>query len=153
MNNSRMELPMLFLSINPRYVDRILTGEKTIELRRQRPRSKAGDWIAVYSTTPERQLRGIVQIKEVRVETVGDLWREARSHASVTKKEYDAYFCDADQAVGIVLENPIAFPTPVSLADLRHEWPRFQPPQGFRYLNDEQAQYVKSFSPRRNRAA
>ena len=144
---------MLFLSIHPRFVDGILSGNKTIELRRQRPRSDSGDWIAVYSTTPERQLRGIVQIKEVRVETVEGLWREARNHANVTREEYNAYFLNARRAIGLVLEKPIAFPTPVSLADLRKVWPRFQPPQGFRYLNDDEAQYVKSFSPRRRRAA
>ncbi|MEI7702092.1 MAG: ASCH domain-containing protein [Planctomycetia bacterium] len=144
---------MLFLSIHPRFVEKILTGEKTIELRRQRPRSVAGDWIAVYATTPERQLRGIVQVKEVRVENVRDLWHHVQNHAAVTKDEYDSYFLGTDQAVGIVLGIPISLTTPVSLEQLRKAWPSFQPPQGFRYLDDDQVQFVKSFSPRRKKAA
>jgi predicted transcriptional regulator len=144
---------MLFLSIHPRFVEKILTGEKTIELRRQRPRSVAGDWIAVYATTPERQLRCIVQVKAVRVESVSDLWRHARNHAAVTKDEYDSYFCGTDQAVGIVLGTPISLMTPVSLEELRNVWPSFQPPQGFRYLDDDQVRFVKSFAPRREKIA
>jgi predicted transcriptional regulator len=144
---------MLFLSIHPRFVDKILTGEKTIELRRQRPRSVAGDWIAVYATTPQRQLRGIVQVKEVRVGSVRDMWRHVQDHAAVTKEEYESYFCDTDHAIGIVLDNPISLRTPVSLEELREAWPSFQPPQGFRYLDDAQVQFVRSFSPRRKKAA
>jgi predicted transcriptional regulator len=144
---------MLFLSIHPRFVERILAGEKTIELRRRRPRSVAGDWIAIYATTPERCLSGIVQIKEVRVGGVRDMWRDARTHAGVTKEEYESYFCGTERSVAIVLANPISFLEPVSLERLREAWPNFQPPQGFGYLDDEQARFVNSFVPHCMKAA
>ena len=144
---------MLFLSIHPRFVEKILSGEKTIELRRRRPRSVAGDWIAIYATTPERRLRGIARITEVRVGGVRDMWAEARLQAGVTKSEYESYFSDCDRAVGIVLADPLSFAEPVSLERLRELWPNFQPPQGFRYLNDEQVKVIKSLPPRRKRTA
>lgn len=145
---------MLFLSIHPRFVDKILSGEKTIELRRRRPRSVAGEWIAIYATTPERQLRGIARVTEVRVGGVRDMWPEARLQAGVTKKEYESYFSECERAVGIVLADPVSFAEPVSLERLRELWPNFQPPQGFRYLDQEQASFVNSFVPHRmNRAA
>lgn len=145
---------MLFLSIHPRFVDKILSGEKTIELRRRRPRSVAGDWIAIYATTPQRQLRGIARVTEVRVGGVRDMWPEARLQAGVTKKEYESYFSNCERAVGIVLADPVSFAEPVSLERLRELWPNFQPPQGFRYLDQEQASFVNSFVPHRmNRAA
>lgn len=145
---------MLFLSIHPRFVDKILSGEKTIELRRRRPRSVAGGWIAIYATTPQRQLRGIARVTEVRVGGVRDMWPQARLQAGVTKKEYESYFSDCERAVGIVLADPVSFAEPVSLERLRELWPNFQPPQGFRYLDQEQASFVNSFVPHRmNRAA
>ncbi|EDL59370.1 hypothetical protein PM8797T_29518 [Gimesia maris DSM 8797] len=47
----------------------------------------------------------------------------------------------------VVVLNPISFLEPVTLERLRQAWPNFQPPQGFRYLDDEQASFVKSFVP------
>jgi predicted transcriptional regulator len=144
---------MLFLSIHPLFVDKIFAGEKTIELRRRRPRSVAGDWIAIYATTPERKLRGIARVTEVRVGGVREMWPEARLQAAVTQKEYESYFTDCERAVGIVLADPVSFAEPVSLERLRELWPNFQPPQGFRYLDDEQVKVIQSFSPRRKKAA
>lgn len=144
---------MLFLSIHPRFVKKIFSGEKTIELRRRRPRSVTGDWVAIYSTTPERQLQGIARIADVRVGAVHEMWMETRLQAGVTKKEYDSYFFDCERAVGIVLAAPAALAQPVSLERLREMWPSFQPPQGFRYLDDDQARAVMSLAPRRTASA
>ena len=47
-------------------------------------------------------------------------------------------------AVGIELINPARLETPVSLADLRKEWPAFQPPQSYRYLDENQIQFITS---------
>jgi predicted transcriptional regulator len=144
---------MLFLSIHPQFVEKIMAGEKTIELRRRRPRSAAGEWIAVYATTPERCLRGIVQIKEVRVGGVRDMWHYSRTQAGVTKQEFESYFYDCEQAVGIVLENAMSYLEPVPLEQLREMWPNFHPPQGFRYLDNEQVRFVNSLSTRQRDAA
>jgi len=146
-------LEMLFLSIHPRYVEMILAGTKTIELRRQRPRDIVGDWIAVYATTPVRCLKGIVQVKEVHIAGVQELWREFQSQAGISKKDYEFYFSGIEQAVGIELANPVSFTKPISLCDLRKEWPGFQPPQGFRYLDADQTRFVNSFAERRLKKA
>ncbi|MEZ5942911.1 MAG: ASCH domain-containing protein [Planctomycetaceae bacterium] len=141
---------MLFLSIHPRFVAKIFSGEKTIELRRRQPRGLTSEWVAIYATTPEMQLRGIARISEIRVDGVRDMWKHAKIHAAVTKKEYDSYFADSNQAVGIVLRDPMLFSKPVALDHLRKIWPQFQPPQGFRYLNEEQVEDVQSLLPRRS---
>lgn len=144
---------MLFLSIHPEYVKMILSGEKTVELRRRKPRCVPGDWIAVYSTTPDRCLRGIVQVKEVRVGGVKDMWRGVREYAGVTRSEYDEYFAGSKQAIGIELTNPTTLVAPISLSKLREEWPDFQPPQGFRYLDEEQVDFIASNIKNRRFAA
>lgn len=135
---------MLFLSIHPEYVRLILSGQKTVELRRRKPRCVPGDWVAVYSTTPERCLRGIAQVKDVRVGSVRDMWLRVREHAGVSRSEYDEYFAGSKQAIGIQLTNPITLLAPISLSELRNEWPDFQPPQGFRYLDEEQIKFIAS---------
>lgn len=136
------ELDMLLLSIRPEFVHKIFRGEKQVELRRRRPRSNPGDWIAVYSTIPEKQLVGIVQVEEVRVKSPECLWRSVREIAGLKRSDYLGYFCGADQAVGIMIGNPTLLTKPVTLDELRTTWPGFHPPQSFRYLTQEQVQFV-----------
>lgn len=133
---------MLFLSIKPRYVERILSGEKQVEFRRRKPRSVPGDWLAIYESSPTMALIAIAQVTEVRVNSPRSLWRRVRTFSGVTKLEFDKYFTDSDKAVGIILQPPLELSTPISLVDLRTAWPRFNPPQGFLYLSDSQRRFV-----------
>lgn len=133
---------MLLLSIHPEFVEKIFQGEKRVELRRRRPRSSPGDWIAVYSTMPQKKLVGVVQIAEIRVSSPDSLWQSVRQIAGVNHSSYSSYFDGANLAIGILLANPILFSTPIPLKRLRQEWPDFHPPQGFRYLIDEQIEFV-----------
>lgn len=133
---------MLLLSIHPTYVEKIFQGDKQVELRRRRPRSQPGDWIAVYSTLPVKQLVGVVQVKEVRVKSPESLWRGVREISGITRREFVKYFADSPQAIGIMIHDPILFSKPVPLGQLREHWEGFHPPQGFRYLTDEQVEFV-----------
>lgn len=133
---------MLLLSIKPKYVEKIRSGEKRVELRRRKPRSQPTDWLAIYECSPTMALVAVAQIVEVRVSSPRCLWRRVRSIAGVTKKEFDAYFIGSDQAIGIEIQTPLELPTPIPLDDLRVAWPRFNPPQGFIYLTESQQQFV-----------
>jgi len=133
---------MLLLSIRPEYVEKIFNGEKQVELRRRRPRVHPGDWIAIYSSTPHKMLIGVVQIKAVMVAPPSRLWHSVKAVACLKRSAFLSYFDGSSQAVGIAIENPIRLPDPVSLDELRHAWPGFQPPQEFRYLTEKQIDFV-----------
>jgi len=133
---------MLLLSIKPKYVEKILNGEKQAELRRRKPRSKPGDWLAIYETTPSKLLVAVAKVVEVRVSNPRCLWRSCGSVSGVTRREFNEYFTGTDQAVGIMIQPPLAIPRPVPLDELRAAWPGFNPPQGFIYLSDVQQEFV-----------
>jgi predicted transcriptional regulator len=133
---------MLLLSIKPRYVEKIRSGEKRVELRRRKPRSQPADWLAIYECAPTMALVAIAQVVEVRVSSPPCLWRNVRSIAGVTKKEFDAYFAGSDQAIGIEIQTPLELSAPILLDELRAAWPRFNPPQGFVYLSDIQQELI-----------
>ena len=133
---------MLLLSIKPKYVEKILSGDKRVELRRRKPRSQPGDWLAIYESAPTMALVAVTQITEVRANSPQYLWRSVGPISGVTKKEFDDYFTGTDQAVGIMIEVPTELHSPIPLSDLRTAWPRFNPPQGFLYLSDEQQRFV-----------
>lgn len=133
---------VLLLSIKPRYVEKILSGEKGVELRRRKPRSLPGDWLAIYESAPTMALVAITQITEVRVSSPQCLWRKVGPISGITKDEFDEYFAGTDRAIGIAIKSTLELATPIPLADLRSAWPRFHPPQGFIYLSDSQRQFV-----------
>ena len=133
---------MLLLSIRPEYVEKILCGEKRVELRRQRPRCQPNDLIAIYSSTPEKLLVGVARINEVRVNSPECLWHDVRAFAGISRPAFFDYFTGADKAVGLMITNVVPLLTPVTLDDLRTEWPGFHPPQGFRYLTASQIDFV-----------
>ena len=44
----------LLISIKPEYAQKILDGEKTVELRKTRTRLKPGDIVLVYVSSPQQ---------------------------------------------------------------------------------------------------
>src|SRR6266542_3119737 len=93
----------LLLSIKPTFARKILSGAKTIELRRVRPNMTPGDHVLIYSSSPEMALLGSAQVEEILSDTPSDLWGQVKDNASVSRTEYDAYFSGATTAIGIRL--------------------------------------------------
>jgi len=133
---------MLVLSIHPEYVEKIFAGEKRVELRRRRPRLKNGDLVAIYATSPRCELVGLVRVAGMRQGTPRDLWMVVRNDAAIDRQQYDRYFEGSQRAIGILLEDPVMFPRPAPLKELRFAWPSFRPPQGFCYLTGEQLKLI-----------
>jgi len=128
----------LLVSIRPRFADAIMRGEKRFELRRRRPKLDPGATVIVYSSTPKRALVGSFVAPEVIVEPLDVLWRRVKESACISRNEFDHYFAGLSSGVAIGVASPQLFVKPVSLAELRHCWPGFCPPQSFRYLSQSQ---------------
>ena len=136
----------LLLSIKPRYSQRIFSGDKTIELRRTRPRIKPGEIILIYESSPTMAVIGAAYAKEIIVDSPSSLWELARIYADVSHSEYRNYFSGSSKAVGIVVSKPWRFEKPTPLSILRSIWANFHPPQSFRYINKPQLLDLMSIS-------
>jgi predicted transcriptional regulator len=124
----------ILLSIKPRFARAILSGEKTVELRRTMPRARVGTRVLVYSSTPEKALIGTAIVADVQKGTRSGIWRRFGRAAAVSRREFMTYFDGAGRAVAIVLAKPSPLPEPVPLAELRRRAPGFHPPQSYRYV-------------------
>ncbi len=129
---------VLLLSIRPKFAELILAGEKTVELRRVRPRIIAGDKVLMYVSAPTMTLLGTVEVGNVTDGAPSSIWRKVRGAAGVTKKEFDSYFESATRAVAIAVRRPRLLPNPIGLEELKELFEGFHPPQSFRYLNQSQ---------------
>ena len=125
----------IFLSVRPQYAEKILRGEKSVELRRVRPRLSPGDVVVMYVSSPQREIKAFLLVEEVLEASPTDLWDLVGSRAGVTKSEYQDYFEGIDYGVGIVVSVAQNLKKPLSLDELRMVAPDFRPPQSFRYVD------------------
>jgi len=125
----------LLLSVHKRFADGIFSGEKTVELRRVRPRLHEGDLVVIYVCTPVKALWGIARADGVLCASPASLWSKVQDKAGVTRKEFDEYYRGADKAFAIQLCQVVPFGTPISLEELRAKWPGFRPPQSYWYVS------------------
>ena len=133
---------MLLLSIHPRYVDLILAGDKTVELRRRRPRIKSGPAL-IYATAPRMELVAAFHIERVIVGPLGMLWKSVQDRVGVSRAEFNRYYQGLAAGVGIEIANVREF-GPYSLDELRTAWEGFHPPQGFRYVDSASLARLKA---------
>ena len=135
------------LSIRPQYSSRIMTGEKTVELRRRFPTSAPRGTIAyIYSTSPERAMVGHAEIVGVRRLAVEEIWRNYAEVACIEKADFDSYFEGLDQGYAVELANAHPFEPPLSLSFLR-EHLKFEPPQSFLYAKQDLKRMLKDKYP------
>lgn len=145
-----MSKAALLLSVRPRYVEQILAGTKTAELRRVRPAVDAGARVLLYASSPTMALLGSAIVQSVDVATVGAMWPRVRLSAGVSRAEYAEYFDGATSAIAIWLEDIRAFAQPITLAELRRRWPWLRPPQSFRFVDaamDGDGRHVLRLAP------
>jgi predicted transcriptional regulator len=129
----------LFVSVKPRFAEKILAGEKSVELRRVRPSVTPGTLVIFYASSPAREVVGTGRVKAIETDSPTAIWERHRSNVGLPRSEYRTYFEGVRQAVGIVLTEVERLPQSVPLADLRERLAGFEPPQSFRYVNAAQA--------------
>jgi predicted transcriptional regulator len=136
---------VLFVSIKPRFAEKILAGEKSVELRRVRPSVAApGTLVVFYASSPTCEVVGTGLIEAIDIDTPTAIWERHRGELGLPRSEYRSYFAGVRQAVGILLEDVRPVTRRVPLAALRQRLEGFEPPQSFRYIDARQAEVVTS---------
>lgn len=135
MSRDAMGSQLMILSIHPRHVAKILSGEKSVELRRTRPNVAPGQPIAIYSTQPESALVAVARVAHVEVSKPALLRASTLLEAArVSGDEYDAYFAGAHKAVALHLRAVTPLRNCVPLSHIRQRRP-YSPPQTWHYFD------------------
>jgi predicted transcriptional regulator/DNA-binding XRE family transcriptional regulator len=123
----------VILSIRPQYSEKIMGGEKTVELRRRFPLSAPRGTVAyIYCTSPIQAIVGRAEIVDVIKLPIADIWRKFARSASIRKSEFDSYFGNLDNGFALKFENARPLPRQIDLSELRERF-GFEPPQSFLY--------------------
>ena len=132
----------LFISVKPEFVAKIFDGSKTIELRKSTPKVNKGDLIIIYSTSPVMSIIGTCIVQDIIVMKPSKLWNEYSHQLGIDKKRFSEYYENKDLAIGIVLKEKKKFYNPISLINFRKTFPKFRPPQTFRYIDKKQFEKI-----------
>jgi predicted transcriptional regulator len=123
----------LLLSIRPRFVEAIFARTKTVELRRVRPRLRAGDLVVIYASGTTKGIVGAFEVAGVTAATPKQIWRKHNGGSGLKKVEFDHYFAGARIGFAIRIKRFWKHSAPISLRTLRKRRTGFRPPQGYHY--------------------
>ncbi|MEO0771276.1 MAG: hypothetical protein AAFY72_17950 [Cyanobacteria bacterium J06649_4] len=116
------------LSIKHLYAERIVSGEKTIELRKRPLGMTLGDLILLYETAPDAVIRGGFIADKTVALPVDKMWDDYNSVMGIDKEFYDTYFKNCEIAYGTLVYQSFCF-RELSLDTIRERCPGFVPPQ------------------------
>ncbi|MBC6108995.1 ASCH domain-containing protein [Pedobacter fastidiosus] len=126
---------LLLISIKEKYVSRIISGSKTIELRKAQPKVKAGDTVIIYTTQPKKAVTAIATVKQIIKLSPQKMWERYENNLGITQNEFEDYYQNSSTAVGIELCSIIQLDSEILLSAIKMIHPRFTPPQTFKYLD------------------
>ena len=125
----------VLFSIRPVHAEKILTGSKTVELRRRFASAVTPGTLAlIYSTSPTSALIGSAKIKAVHCTDLPTLWKTHRKAVCLDKSDFEAYFAGLERGYAIILDSPRPLERPVGLMELRKRF-GFEPPQSYQYAS------------------
>lgn len=120
----------ILIPIHPKYVEGIINGDKTFELRRKIPKRKV-DKMIIYSTSPVMKVLCEVEVKKIHTKDIDELWDMVKDSSLVTYKEYLDYFDSNGIANAFEIGKVELYEEPKRLIDLGISYT----PQSFTYLD------------------
>lgn len=124
----------VIISIQPNFVAKILSGKKTIELRKKPFPANGGVRIWVYTTKPISAIEAVAYVTEYEKGTPEEIWAKHKSKCGISKTDYDAYYDGCDEAYALTVSKAQKLSQKIKLEELKSMPDSFSPPQYFRYL-------------------
>lgn len=121
---------IIILAVNPIYARAILSGEKTVEFRRNRIPSDIKT-IVIYSTKPDQKILGYCDVKGCIIDSPNNLWQNYGEYGFINRQDFFAYYQGYETGKCYKLDNPKMFYNPISLDKCKT---LSVAPQSFAYL-------------------
>ena len=126
---------MIILSLRPHHAEAILSGLKTVELRRIEPKIIVPTRALIYATTPIKALLGTCIVDTVITDGLAELWKAYGSRTGIRHAEFRDYFKGLKVGSALALSDARQFSRQIPLAELRASDCVDRPPQSYSYVN------------------
>ena len=119
------------ISIRPRFVEQIMAGDKTVEIRRRGVSLRPGTRLWIYSTIPVGKVTVLAKIRCVEEGLPDMVWSKWGPSTCLESEEYWRYLRGAKRVTAIMIEVLTVLDPGPGLSCLRAELGSFHPPQFF----------------------
>lgn len=128
-------LRSVLISIQPEFADKILAGQKVLELRRRWAASPV-DALVIYASAPRQMIVAVATVLVVHEGSPSALWQICRTKsAAISRRRFYSYFKGTKLGYAIELKRVVRTNGGV---DPKAIFENFRPPQSFNYLPAEQ---------------
>jgi predicted transcriptional regulator len=126
----------ILISVEKRYVNRMLSGQKRVELRRRAIRVVPGTRVWIYSKVPHGNVEAVAIVENVVHASPTRIWRDYGHCTGITRSEFDRYFQGSKTACAIILRQIRRITPVLALGQIRSLLSSFHPPQFFKKLRE-----------------
>lgn len=119
----------IIISINPKYVENILSGVKRFEYRTKVSKDDVNS-LLIYETYPVKKIVAEAEVIGIVSMPPKDLWEATNQCGGISREEFDRYFDGREIAYAYRLGKITKFDTPISITDFGFR----TAPQSFVYV-------------------
>lgn len=123
------------MSIKSVFTDMILSGNKTVELRKSIPKIKSGDILVIYETAPKKLVTTLCEIDFVDIDSPDIIWEKYSQVVGIPFDEYSEYFSGRKTATAIGIKKVQRLNQPKKLSEISDS---LLAPQSYRYIPADQ---------------
>ncbi len=126
-----MRSKTILLSIHPCFVEKIFSGEKMFEYRKNIPTDI--DYVIIYATVPVKKIVAFVEVDSVLKGSPKEIWEKTKNNSGITETSFMSYFYHKNDAYAIRFKQVRKLAEPKSiniLEDIEYA------PQSFRFVNE-----------------
>lgn len=106
----------VLMSIRPKWVEKIRSGEKTVELRKTWSKLFTDGRVYIYETAPTKKIVGWMKLDSLVRAEPQELWEAVGKRSCVDKKDFDEYYNGKHIGYGLCIKefHPIT-PLPIGI--------------------------------------
>lgn len=127
------------ISIRPMHVENIISGRKTVELRRRPVILETGAVLWIYSTLPAGRVEAVALVEKVISDSPDGIWSRYKNEICISQEEFHNYFAGSDLCFAIFIRSAVRLETELRLSELKKKFAGFHPPQFMKKLCERDA--------------
>jgi len=101
----------VIISIKPKYVEKIISKEKTYEFRRSIFKKEV-ERILIYSTSPEKKIIGYFKLNKIIKDCPKNLWNNFSEEAGINEEDFFDYFKNKKEGFALKIDELEVFGSP-----------------------------------------
>ena len=106
----------ILLSLKPEHADKVLNGEKTVEIRTRFSKKWIGSYANIYASNPVMGLVGTAKICDIKVGSPNHIWKLYSSHLGCSRERFHEYTKGHEQVYAIRLDEPRRYHAPITIS-------------------------------------